>query len=70
MVQVTHRLHSPAPPPMLRSIARAAGAVGHDLPVLAAAHDLPKPVQWEPLLARGVEPAMFLGAERRWSGKR
>ena len=70
MNHVTQRLHSPAAPPVLRSIARAAGATGHDLPVLAAAHDLPKPVEWEPLLAKGVQPALFLGAERRWSGNR
>ena len=70
MVQVTHRLRSPAAPPVLRPVARAAGAIDHDLPLLAAAHELPRPTAWEPLLEAGIEPALVLGAERRWSGKR
>lgn len=70
MVQVTHRLHSPAAPPQLRPIARATGAADHDLPLVAAAHDLPRPIEWEPLFAKGVQPALVLGAERRWTGKR
>lgn len=70
MVQVTHRLHSPAAPPRLRPAARAAGVADHDLPLLAAACDLPRPADWEALLAKGVEPALALGVERRWSGRR
>ena len=70
MGQVTHRIRPTEPPPVLRSIARAAGAADHDLPLLAAAHGLPRPIDWAPLLARGVQPALLLGAERRRSGRR
>ncbi|HET9576574.1 MAG TPA: hypothetical protein VFP44_02040 [Usitatibacter sp.] len=42
----------------------------HDLPVLATAENPPAVIDWEPLLAAGVHPALILGAERRWQGRR
>ena len=42
----------------------------HDLPLLAADYTLPRPPDWESLLGDGVQPALVLGAERRWQGER
>lgn len=42
----------------------------HDLPVLAKEENPLAPTDWEPLLANGVQPALILGAERRWQGSR
>ena len=43
---------------------------GHDLPILAAEEN-PRPnLDWESLLASGVQPALILGAERRLQGRR
>ena len=42
----------------------------HDLPVLATRESPAVMLDWEPLLAAGVQPALILGAERRWQGRR
>ncbi|MGE5098278.1 MAG: hypothetical protein ACM3SO_24300 [Betaproteobacteria bacterium] len=42
----------------------------HDLPVLGTVENPPVIIDWEPLLAAGVHPALILGAERRWQGRR
>lgn len=42
----------------------------HDLPVLAKEQNPMTPIDWEPLLAAGVQPSLMLGAERRWKGAR
>lgn len=42
----------------------------HDLPLLAKDLNPIVWIDWEPLLAAGVQPALVLGAERRWQGRR
>jgi hypothetical protein len=42
----------------------------HDLPVLAIEENPPVKLDWEYLLAQGVQPALILGAERRWHRSR
>lgn len=42
----------------------------HDLPILGQEENPRVSVDWEPLLATGVQPALILGAERRWHGRR
>ena len=42
----------------------------HDLPVLACEENPPVQLDWEFLLAQGVQPALILGAERRSQGRR
>jgi len=42
----------------------------HDLPLLAWQEHPKVWLDWEPLLAAGVQPALILGAERRWQGRR
>lgn len=42
----------------------------HDLPILAVEEN-PRPrLDWEALLASGVQPALLLGAERRLQNRR
>ena len=56
-----------------RSVARRAASPrpeDHDLPVLAAGEELPRAPGWPALMAKGIQPAVFLGAERRLSGNR
>lgn len=50
--------------------ARTAAVQDHDLPVLAARENPVVCLDWEPLILSGVQPALALGAERRWSGRR
>ncbi len=63
---VTHRAR---PSVHSRDVARAAPQ-DHDLPVLAKEDHPAVNLDWEPLLLSGVQPALALGAERRWSGRR
>jgi hypothetical protein len=42
----------------------------HDLPVLAVEENARVQLDWEFLLAEGVQPALILGAERRGNGPR
>lgn len=43
----------------------------HDLPVLAKRlGDSHVSIDWESLIASGTPPALALGAERRWRGRR
>lgn len=58
-----------APPRKLLKLRRSV-LQDHDLPVLAVEENPLAGVDWEPLLAAGVPPALILGAERRWQGRR
>lgn len=49
---------------------RAPLAQDHDLPVLAVEENSRPRADWDLLLDSGVQPAMVLGAERRWQGRR
>jgi len=42
----------------------------HDLPVLAAQAMAERRVDWESLMRDGVQPALLVGGERRWHGRR
>ena len=42
----------------------------HDLPILALEQMPARETDWKPLLDEGIQPAHFLGAERRWHGRR
>jgi hypothetical protein len=42
----------------------------HDLPVLAREQNPIVSLDWDVLIAAGVQPALVLGAERRWQGRR
>lgn len=42
----------------------------HDLPILAAEENPRPSLDWESLLASGVQPALLLGAERRVQNRR
>ncbi len=42
----------------------------HDLPVLSLEEYPRVHLDWDALLISGVQPALILGAERRWQGKR
>lgn len=55
--------------PSQRPVARSITGE-HDLPILAANENLPRAPGWAALMAGGTQPGMFLGAERRLSGKR
>ena len=58
------------PAPLPREAAPPPTEQDHDLPVLAA-EEHPRPnVDWETLLPTGMQPALALGAERRWKGSR
>jgi len=41
----------------------------HDLPLLAV-EEMPAQTDWKPLLEAGIQPAHFIGGERRWHGRR
>jgi len=42
----------------------------HDLPILAVEEMPARQVDWKSLLEAGIEPAQFIGGERRWHGRR
>jgi hypothetical protein len=42
----------------------------HDLPLLAREQAPAVWLDWDELMAAGVQPALPLGAERRWQGRR
>lgn len=42
----------------------------HDLPVLEAQEMAERRVDWEALMREGVQPALLIGGERRWQGRR
>ena len=42
----------------------------HDLPILAAEEMPARETDWKPLLEAGIEPALLIGGERRWHGRR
>ena len=42
----------------------------HDLPILAAEQMPARQTDWKPLLEDGIQPAHFIGGERRWHGRR
>ena len=42
----------------------------HDLPVLAAEEKDQPRLDWEALMREGVQPALLIGGERRWHGRR
>ena len=41
-----------------------------DLPVLAADESPAVTIDWDAMMAAEVQPALILGAERRWQGPR
>jgi hypothetical protein len=42
----------------------------HDLPILAAEEMPARDTDWTSLLEDGIQPAHFVGGERRWHGRR
>jgi hypothetical protein len=42
----------------------------HDLPILAMEEMPAREEDWKTLLETGVEPALLIGGERRWHGRR
>lgn len=50
--------------------ARPAAVQDHDLPVLAKEENPTVSLDWEPLLLAGIQPALVVGGERRWHGRR
>jgi len=42
----------------------------HDLPILALDAMPAREADWKSLLDDGIQPAHFLGGERRWQGRR
>ena len=63
---VTHRAR---PSVHSRNVARPASQ-DHDLPLLAKQENPTVSLDWEPLLLAGVQPALVVGGERRWHGRR
>lgn len=57
-------------PREFRAPRAAAVAADHDLPILALGEHPRVTLDWDALLADGVQPAQALGAERRWQGRR
>ena len=45
-------------------------AQDHDLPVLALKGAAMPRLDWEALMRDGVQPALLVGGERRWHGRR
>jgi hypothetical protein len=41
-----------------------------DLPILAAEEAPMQPLDWEALMGDDVQPALLVGGERRWHGRR
>ena len=50
--------------------ARPVAVQDHDLPVLAKEENPTVSLDWEPLLLAGIQPALVVGGERRWHGRR
>jgi hypothetical protein len=49
---------------------RNAAPQDHDLPILAIEQNAGVKLDWELMIGDGVQPALALGAERRWQGRR
>ena len=50
--------------------ARQPPAQDHDLPVLALRETALPRLDWDALMRDGVQPALLVGGERRWHGRR
>ena len=42
----------------------------HDLPILALEEASTLQLDWDELIEEGVQPALLVGGERRWHGRR
>jgi hypothetical protein len=67
MIFATQQHRKPSP---VQALPARRKTLDHDLPVLAASENLPRPPAWDELLERGVQPCLVLGAERRSRGNR
>ncbi|HET7729075.1 MAG TPA: hypothetical protein VFK48_03495 [Usitatibacter sp.] len=63
--------HYPRAPDALRAPEpRRPTVQDHDLPVLGIERNPRVRLDWDSMLAAGIQPALILGAERRWQGRR
>ncbi len=60
------------PPSASRNVhaAKQPPAQDHDLPVLAMDEIAAPRLDWDALMRDGVQPALLVGGERRWRGRR
>ena len=71
MTPVVERKHAKVPHESHRFPGRRAdGDQAHDLPVLGIESNPRVQLPWQSLMDDGFAPAIFLGAERRASGRR
>ena len=59
-----------APPRRNVPAAKRPPVQDHDLPILAVGVMPAHEADWKSLLDDGIQPAHFLGGERRWHGRR
>jgi len=65
----TRTPQSRTPPHSVRAV-KPLPVQDHDLPVLASEEAPTQRLDWETLMREGVEPALVIGGERRWHGRR
>ena len=65
----TRKTHARNPPRNDRAV-KQRPLHDHDLPVFVAPETAAPRLDWERLMEEGVQPALVVGGERRWQGRR
>lgn len=65
----TRKPHARTPPRNVRA-AKPPSVQDHDLPILALEEASARQLDWDELIEEGVQPALLVGGERRWHGRR
>lgn len=65
----TRKPHARAPQRNVRA-AKPPSVQDHDLPILALEEASARQLDWDELIEEGVQPALLVGGERRWHGRR
>ena len=65
----TRKPHARTPQRNVRA-AKPPSVQDHDLPILALEEASTLQLDWDELIEDGVQPALLVGGERRWQGRR
>jgi hypothetical protein len=65
----TRKPHARTPQRNVRA-AKPPSVQDHDLPILALEEASTPQLDWDELIGEGVQPALLVGGERRWQGRR
>ena len=65
----TRKPHTRTPRRNVRA-AKPPSVQDHDLPILALEETCTLQLDWDELIDDGVQPALLVGGERRWHGRR